>query len=738
MRSKLAILVAVSLLAWPLPVQHAQEAAATTPSSSSSQGEQLATGLMGTVRSTVDLVLIDVRVTDRAGKPIPGLKPTQFTLSEDNKSQRIASFDYHDIESIETATAGGPPIVVPLGGVTPPETLKQAVRDHRLIVLFFDTTAMQPDELLRSQDAADQYLKKQISPADLVAVVVFGNQLSVPVPFTNDRERLLRGVQALRPGKEAQLATVAEAAAQPGEDSLSEDTGAAFTPDETEFNIFNSDRKLAALESLADLLRVIPGKKSVVQFTGGITQTGEENRSQVRAATDAANRANVSFYTVDSRGLFPQVPGGEARLGASAGSAQFTGTGKGTEAHASSRAMFTGAAVFNQVTTRHASRETLATLAIDTGGRAFFDLGDFREVFRRVQEDNSGYYLLGYYSTNKQRDGRWRRVQVRVDVPGARIRYRDGYYAPKDYGPVTPQERERQLIEAMRAEAPRVDFPVALITASFRLNHKEIFVPIAAKLASNELQWARKHGRHQAVFDFATEVREEQSNRVAAALRDTITVSLDKERFNQLQQRNLVYQGGVILPPGNYRLKFIAQEEETGRISTFEEKVVLKPLQPDRLELSSVLLSSQLEPVRHSAEVKKETLGTRAQLKMTPLEVSGERIIPSVTRVFTTEQDLYVFFQAYLPTKVDDSSLRAGLVFFRNGEWSSETPLVEPAEVNTTTHSATFRMHLPLGKLASGAYTVQAVVVEQGSGDSAFAQNYFALRSAPRQVTSPH
>jgi hypothetical protein len=324
-----------------------------------------------------------------------------------------------------------------------------------------------------------------------------------------------------------------------------------------------------------------------------------------------------------------------------------------------------------------------------------------------------------------------------VDVPGARIHYREGYYAPKDYGPVTPQERERQLVEAMHAEAPRVDFPVALGTASFLLNDKEIFVPIAAKLASNELQWASKHGRRQAIFDFALEVREDQSNRVAAALRDTITVSLDKERFNQLQQRDLVYQGGVILPPGNYRLKFIAQEEETGRISTFEERLSLKPPQSDRLELSSVLLSSQLEPVGHSVDIKKETLGAKAQLKTTPLEVSGERIIPSVTRVFTTEQELYVFFQAYLPAKIDASNLRAGLVFFRNGQWSSETPLVEPAEVSGT-RTASFRMHLPLGKLHSGAYTVQAVVVEQASGDAAFAQNYFALRSAQAQISSPH
>ena len=133
---------------------------------------------------------------------------------------------------------------------------------------------------------------------------------------------------------------MAQAAAQPGEETTSEDTGAAFTADETEFNIFNTDRKLAALESLSSLLREYPERNSVIQFTGGITQTGEENRSQLQATTDAANRANVSFYAVDARGLLPMPAGGEAREGTSSGSTMFISGGKPTLRHQASRAMF--------------------------------------------------------------------------------------------------------------------------------------------------------------------------------------------------------------------------------------------------------------------------------------------------------------------------------------------------------------------------------------------------------------
>jgi VWFA-related protein len=674
------------------------------------------------IRTSSDLVLIDAQVTDRSGKPVKGLKPEQFTLLEDDKLQRISSLDYYDIEAIEAAAAeDAEPVVVTLGSVSAPEKVREAVHDRRMLVLFFDMTSLDPDQLLRSTAAAQRFLREQMTPADLVAVVAFSNQLRVVSNFTNNRGLLQRAVARLVPGAESQLAGMADSAPAPGEEAVNEDTGATFTADETEFNIFNTDRKLAAVEALADLLRDIPGKKSVIHFTGGITQTGEENRSQLRAATDAANRANVSFYTVDSRGLLATIPGGDPNTGAATGTT-----------------MFSGAAVFHQVQSRQDSRETLTTLANDTGGRAFFDTGDFREVFQKVLADAGGYYLLGFYSANPKPDGRWRRVKVRVDATGLRVRHREGYYAPKDYGIFTTEDRERQLEEAMRAETPRVELPVALETAHFRLGQDEIFVPIAAKLASSALQWAEKRGRHEAEFDFAAEVREEKSGRVAGALRDTVKVKLGAERFQQIGQRALVYQGGMILGPGSYRLKFLARENETGRIGTFEQELLLPAPQPERLELSSVLLSSQLETVRKPSEVGKEVekkaLAKDARLKASPLEMGGEQIIPSVTRVFTTQQKLYVFFQAYLPPKSDDTKLRAGLIFFRNGERVSATPMVEPAEVEAKTRAAAFRISVPLEQLPPGRYTVQAVVVEAGGEQAIFARSYFALRPPPAQV----
>jgi VWFA-related protein len=726
-----AALAAASLLAAPLGAQNSQAAppAQTPPPQvvpvnprqgpAAPPSNKPATGGKATIRSTVSLVEIDVQVTNRDGKPVKGLKQEQFTITEDGKPQKISSFEYNDIEQIETAGKGDEsPITVPLGTVTSPEEIKAVVRDHRMIVLFFDLTSLAAEDLLRSTRAAQKYLQEQMTPADLVAVVAFGNTLKVVTNFTNDRDLLKQSVDALVPGHEAALTQLADAAATAdGETPVSEDTGAAFTADDTEFNIFNTDRKLAAVEALCEVLEGIPGKKSIVQFTSGITQTGEDNRSELIAATNAANRSNVSIYSVDSRGLLTATPGGDASTGASGGNA-----------------MFTGATVVSQSQSRQDSRETLATLSGDTGGRTFFDVGDFGKVFQSVQNDTSGYYLVGYYSTNAANDGAWRRVHVKLDPlpPGAHIRAREGYYAPKNFGIFTTEDRERQLEDAFQSETPEVELPIAVETAAFRLNANQVFVPISAKLAPSALQWAQKRGNRETVFDFAAEVRDAKSNRVVGALRDTITVKIDTEHFQDLQQRALVYQGGIILAPGEYKLKFLARENESGRIGTFEQKLSLAPPQFDRLQVSSLLLSSQVESVQNGAQVKTQALGQDAKLKSSPLDVGGERIIPSVTRVFTGEQTLYVFFQAYAPQKADANSLRAGLVFFRNGQRLSDTPMIAPTEYDEKSRTASFRLSLPLASLAAGRYTVQAIVVDAGTEYAAFARNYFALRSAAR------
>jgi VWFA-related protein len=693
---------------------------------------RLAQPAPGTLRAESELVRIDVEVTDRSGKPIKGLREDQFTVTDNGKPQKISSFSYSDIESVDTA---GPedtkPVAIPVDGGPPSakESIDDQVRDRRMIVLFFDLTSMETDDIIRAHDSAVKFLAKQMTAADLVSVVVFSSQLSVLANFTNDRAVLNKAVAQVLPGAASQLADNQYAAAQNGEYDVQQDTQAAYTPDQTEFNVFNTDQKLIAIESLTNVLAAIPGRKALVEFTGGITQTGEENRAELTSATDAANRADVSIYSIDARGMFATPPGGDA-----------------TTAAATGTSMFSGAAVYKQTDQREDSRDTLATLSTDTGGRAFFDLGDLSDAFPKIQQDNGGYYLVAYnLPPDVKRDGRWRAVAVKVKASGAHVRYRNGYYAPRDFQHLEKENKEQQLEDALESPNPEVELPVAVETAMFRLDDNQVYVPISAKLSSSALEWAQKRGLHTAEFDFAAEVKAVPSGQSVAALRDTITVHLDEQQFQQVTRSNLVYQGGVVLAPGTYRLKFVARENESGKMGTFEDQLVVPVRQAARMTLSSVLLSSQLVPVEKTDEVQTKTLGIRAKLSSTPLEMDGTKIVPSVTRYFTQQQTLYVFFQAYYPEKggtedsFDANTLRAGLVFFRGGVQINATPLLAPTELDPKTHTASFRISLPLGKLPTGRYTVQAVVIAAGTQQSAFGRSYLALaqaETAPNPATA--
>src|SRR5439155_127000 len=146
------------------------------------------------------------------------------------------------------------------------------------------------------------------------------NKLRVVEEFTDDRERLITTLRKMSLGEGSDLAGVAATDAEEGDDSGS------FTADETEFNIFNTDRKLTALEDAARKLSIYPEKKALVYFSSGVNKTGVENQSQLKATVNAAVRANVAFYPVDSRGLVATPPGGDASTASPRGTGVLTGS----------------------------------------------------------------------------------------------------------------------------------------------------------------------------------------------------------------------------------------------------------------------------------------------------------------------------------------------------------------------------------------------------------------------------
>jgi VWFA-related protein len=678
---------------------------ATPQAGQQARSAQAPTGAkpLATFRSQTNLVLVDVRVRDKAGGPISDLKPEDFRVYEDGVPQQIVSFSLEDVErfAAQAAEHGAPP-TIDLGALPSEAARVDALRDRRLLVLFFDLTSMPVGDLMRSLTAARDFVGSHLTPADLVAVVTSASVLRVAQDFTNDRAALTRALDAIRVGESSSLAVLgatgnAGSTGANGEDVVAEDTSAAFTPDETEFNIFNTDEKLAAVESLARMLRDIPGRKSVIHFSSGLTRTGIENQVQLRAATDAANQADVSFYTLDARGLVAQPPGGDA----------FTSSPQGTAA-------YTGQAFRAQVTGLQDSRETLATLASDTGGKTFTDLNDFSQVFQEVQEDNSTYYLLGYASTNSRADGRFRRIRVEVTRRGVDVEARPGYFAPKNFRQFTREDKERQLQQALTLDAPFTDLPMAVQAAYFRQADNRYYVVLAAKIPGSALSFAGGSAERQTELDFVWRASD-PAGRAVAALRDTLPLKLDQTGYQQVAGGNVLYEGGLELPPGRYTLKVAARENRDGRIGTFEAPIELPPTDAAPLAVSSVVLSNQLQPVAAASRRQQGTEGSH------PLARGAEAIVPSVTSVFRGGQSLYVYFESYGGSTSPRPPASVVAMFFLSGVKVSEAGPFSGVR-DAGSGKTSYFLQIPLDNFRSGRYTLQLNVVDAAADRVAFAR----------------
>ena len=639
-----------------------------------------------TLRTETEVVLVNVSVRDNNGNFVRDLKKEDFTLLEDGKPQEILSIDTENSDNVVTAEAPPSNLIGTLRApansapAPPPAISENDLKDRRLIVLFFDLTSMQPEEIERAAKSALQYTDKQMAPADIVSVVTLSNSLTVNLDFTTDKEQLKIVLTGLDPGAGQGFEQGAT-----GDADDTPDTGAGFTADETEYNIFNTDRRLQALRSIAENLSRVQQRKSLLYYSSGMQRTGIENQSELRAAVNAAVRANLAIYSVDVRGLQAIVPGGEAK------NASLRGTG-----------VYSGQAMLKAYDSNFASQETLVTLSADTGGSAFLDTNDFQPAFAKIHEDTSFYYLLGYHSSNPLRDGRFRRITVQVkNRPGVKLDFRRGYYAAVDFQHSTKEDRERQLQEQLQSDLPSTDFPVYLSTGYFRLGDNRYFVPASLVVPGSEIPFTRASDRDRATLDLIGIVKDE-AKRPFGSIRDTVRLAVNTSQ--EVQRKNVQYDGGFLLPPGKYTMKFVIRENQTGRTGSFETNIAVPDLKAAPLKVSSVVVSNQKQP---------------AKQKNNPLVRDGSQIVPNVTHVFASNQHLVFYYEVYDPAK--PARILTNVGFYRGAVKAYETPLVEAVQINVPERNATaFELEVPLSDLKPGFYTCQVNVIDDASGKFVF------------------
>ena len=595
-----------------------------------------------TLSVKTQLVIETVTVKDKQGRPIQGLTAKDFTLTEDGIPQNIRFAEHQDL-----ASAAQPLPPPEDGNITvykrltrtqlAPETQeKPRYKDRRLLALYFDMTAMRPAEQLRALAAAEKFIRTQMTSADLVSILRYqGGAVDVVQDFTADRTRLLSILETLVVGEgQGDIESI--------QDASGADTGAAFGQDDSEFNVFNTDRQLSALQTAAKMLGQLNEKKSLIYFASGLRLNGVNNQAQLHATVESAIRAGVSFWPVDARGLVAGAPLGDATQG-SPGNA----------------GMYTGAAAQAGLSNFQQSQDTLYALAGDTGGKALFDSNDLTRGIVQAQQSVSDYYILGYYTSNASQDGRFRKVKVTLaSQPDATLAYRQGYYASKVFAKFTTADKERQLEDALMLEDPVTELTIAMEVDYFQLNRAEYFVPIVVKIPGRELALAKRGGAEHTLIDFVGEIKDLVGGTTVTNVRDNVNIKLSDATAAELAHRPIEYDAGFTLLPGKYMIKFLARDDETGRIGTYQTNFTIPNLNKEtaRIPISSVILSSQRVDLKEAIYNAMKSKDQAKDLAVNPLVVNGRKLVPSVTRVFSASRPMHIFLQAYQPAPPSSSS----------------------------------------------------------------------------------
>ena len=665
----------------------------------------------------VSIVSVDVVVRDSSGNVVRGLTPKDFVISEDGKPQKIETFSFQEIGA--AAPAGAPGIQLldgledkvraeaaraataasPTDAPAAPTADAASLNNRRMLTIVFDVSSMQPEDVQRAVEDAREWVETKMTGADLVAIITIGSRLNVLTDFTSVKEDALGALQALayNEGTEVDPAAVATAATE-AEAAAAE--SATETAEADAFQEFNNDVRLRALKTVCQELTPIQQKKALLYFSAGMRRSGDDNQIELRSATSTCNRGNVSIYAVDTRGLQAVSAGGSA---ANRGNGRSLLTGSGMR----------GFQQLNQ------SQETLTTLSADTGGRAFTDTNDFGDAFARVQNDLAAYYLLGYSSTNPARDGRFRRIQVRVnrpDLKALQVEARPGYYAGRSFANTSSRDREAQLDDQLSAAVSSTDVPMVLGTGYFRQQGNDrggdrFYVPIAMAVPGFAVPVAEKATEVQ--LDVKGEVRDEQG-RVIGRIRETIKVP--SGGADTLAGRQVFYQSGLTLPPGRFVVKVVLRENTGGGVGSFEAPIVVPQLNAQSMKVSSVVMSTQVQ----------KAPGGRSD---NPLIRDGVQLLPNLTRAVGRNQKVYFYYEVYDPALAEQSpDLRTSLAFYRGGVKVFETPMVTRTTVDEANRRAVvFQFEVPAEQFQPGAYTCQINIVDAIASTVAFPRLSFVV-----------
>jgi VWFA-related protein len=676
----------------------------------------------GRINEAVTAVLVDVVVRDRRGQPVRDLTMADFEVLEDGARQTIDSFTPFLVASAPSSgraiTQAALSSSAPVAAGTPPP----AAQSPSVMAIVFDS--MSPQSRRSAVQAAQRYIGTKEETANFVGIFGLDLTLRPLVPFTRNGVTVRQALNLMASGaspnftntEAVQQADQAAAAASLGASGVAEggpgasaamvSAGPAAQLAQMQARMIQDFERMArdqqgyaqtdGLFAIINTLGRLPGRKSVVLFSEGIAIPERVHRLYL-GVIDAANRANVSIYTLDAAGL--RVGSDQARIRDIVNGASPIGSGAGYSAEGGTA--YTRVLEGTADSLRSDPHYSLGTLAEDTGGLLFNRSNNLAEGFERIETDLVNYYVLGYTPTNTAYDGKFRKIEVKVKRPGVTIAARKGYFAVRNPGGAPVNAWEALALGALEQKPIPNAFPIRAGALLFPERGRPGLVPVVVELKTAPLTFQPASDGKTYSSDFTVLVRFlDKDNQVARKVSQHYEIRGELARIEGAKRGEVVFYRESELAPGVYSMEAVVHDALSGQSSVRYSTVEVPRHNEGKLRVSSLVL------------VKRgETVPEKERRAENPLLVNGVALSPNLgDPVSKTLKELPFYFAVYPAAGGPAPEVTIQLV--QNGVVAAQVPMTVPA----ADRSGRVQQlgHLPLAQIAPGTYELRAVV-KQGT-----------------------
>ena len=748
------------------------------------RAEASQSGSSNTLRVDVELITVEVIAQDKKGKPIQTMKKEDFRLFEDGKQQQIVTFD-------PVTDGGEQPVPTSLSDVD------DQGRRGKVVLILFDDSTITASQIKLTRDSAVKYVKQHMRPYDLFGVASYGLSMKILQNFTHDAGKVLEAVEqpAMSHANAAAGPRVTrEDQQQPNVPGRRNRGADSQNPALTQEAKFRAVSVLRTLGSLSSSMSRVKGRKSILLFSEDFSITSDA-QTELRNAVESAQKSNVSFYTIDAKGLnsntgfqgsqsslrlpetgrreesapaswlsfdsivsrlfptanlldtqstallapmFQQQGGGQSGGGTTGGGTTggttgggTTGgtTGGGTTGGTGSTGNTTGNTTGSRSNDTTNSRDAnnpfgnrndpfgsedrpnfdqqsmvdniLRSLATETGGIPIFNTNNLNEGLDKVDLELSNYYVLGFYSGNPKRDGKFRKLEVKTDLKGVKLKYRKGYADPRPLDALAGSKGERSLMSALASPTPVSQLPVAFRLVYFYDSPQLVRIPIAARIRKGSIELKKKGQQLVNAIDVMGVAYAEDGS-VAARFSETLNIVVDKEKEEAFRNQDLDYHNYLKLKPGKYQIK-LAVADEKGKVGMAEQSLVVPPMTADELTPSSLVVSQQLSRLPELIQ----NLQARLLDETDPLVYKGFQLTVGTDNQINRQYPMAIFYKLYNVKGSEPSKALSAKIQLTDeqGKVNAFSPIgLGESAVATGPSEVTVALNFPIKDLAPGKY----------------------------------